>query len=140
MFRILAPSWVILSPNLPNLRHPMALLAHLTSSLPNLSPSWKHLGAPDLPKSFIFLCSFNIFDIRPSWPQLRVSSSMLGHLGVNLGPLGGILGPSWAFLGPSWGPLGPSRGPLEPSFFKSWHHLASSCPLSALSSVISWLS
>ena len=96
-------------------------------------------GALDPLKSLIVLRLFNVFDIGPSWLQLRLSCPMLGHLGLMLVPLGTILGPSWALLGPSWallGPpwdhpggllgllgaiLGPHGGPLGPS----WGHLGS---------------
>ena len=74
-------------------------------------------------KTCIFLVCLKVVDIGPSEPQVRISCSILGHLGVILGSLGALLGPSWALLGPSWallGPswalLGPSWGPLGPHF------------------------
>ena len=56
----------------------------------------------------MFLWFFNVFDILPSWHQLRVSCSMLCHLGVILSLLGTILGSSPALLEPSWSLLRPS--------------------------------
>ena len=81
--------------------------------------------ALDHSKILIFLKLFKLFDVGPSWLQLRVLCSMLGHLGVILSALGALLGPSWALLGtilgslgallgPSWGPLGPTMGPSWP--------------------------
>ena len=57
-----------------------------------------------------------VFDVGPSEPQVRISCSILGHLGVILGSLGALLGPFWSLLGPSWALLEPSWGPLGPQF------------------------
>ena len=55
--------------------------------------SWPSRGRPGPPKSFIFLRFLSIFDVGPSWLQLRASSSILGHLGPSWGHLGALLGP-----------------------------------------------
>ena len=103
----------------------MPILAEVNSSQPNLA----HLGAvlasfgpPPMALTLSKLtCSFNrfdVFDVGPSWLQLRVLCSMLGHLGVILSALGALLGPSWALLGAILDPLGAllRLGP-------SWDHL-----------------
>ena len=63
-------------------------------------------------KTCMFICFLKVFYVGPSEPQVRISCSILGHLGVILGSLGAILGRSWALLVPSWALLGRPWGHL----------------------------
>ena len=77
-------------------------------------------GAPDFPKTFIFIMFFDIFGLGPSWLQLRLSCFMLGHLGPSLGRLGAVLGPLGAILGSLGASLGPPWALLGSPLGPSW--------------------